>query len=80
MRLIRIIPFVEEMLFRFVTPIHTLSLTHTHTQVTDADENIRLRAGLCSAVTGQDHPFVEELLDRDPENARAFVGEVRLRV
>ena len=24
----------------------------------------------------QDHPFDEELLDRDPGNARAFVGDV----
>lgn len=27
-------------------------------------------------MTGQDHPFEEADLERDPENVRAFVGEV----
>jgi hypothetical protein len=31
-------------------------------------------------VTGSDHPFEEEQIDRVPENVRAFVGEILYRV
>mmetsp|Transcript_6155 Transcript_6155/g.14641 ORF Transcript_6155/g.14641 Transcript_6155/m.14641 type:complete len:231 (-) Transcript_6155:86-778(-) len=45
-------------------------------EVTDSNQHLLIRAGLCSPVTGADHPFKEEDLDRDAGNVRAFVGEV----
>jgi hypothetical protein len=45
-------------------------------EVCDQDEHLKIRAGYCTPVTGSDHPFAEEQVDRTPENVRAFVGEI----
>jgi len=47
-----------------------------HGEMTDQDSNLRILAGYCTPVTGMDHPFDEELLERWPDNVFAFVGEV----
>lgn len=35
-----------------------------------------MRAGYCVPVTGTDHPFNEEEVEREADNVRAFVGEI----
>lgn len=45
-------------------------------EAVESDKYIVLRAGYCTPVTGSDHPFNEELIEREPENVRALVGEI----
>lgn len=45
-------------------------------EVTDSDEHVIIKAGYCSPVTGKDHPFDDELIEREGNNVFAFVGEI----
>ena len=56
---------------------HTNAHANTHLQTRIQTHNTHTTT---HQLTGSDHPFSEELVDRNPDNVRAFVGEIIYRV